>query len=263
MKKYLLVAKNTWAEVAAYRLNFFMWRFRQVLQLLTIYFLWAAIIPKGGHVFGYSQSLMLTYILGTALVNSFLSSRVWQTADEITKGDLSNYLIRPINYFTYWFFKNIGDKTSNIIFSIFEVAMIIVIVKPPIFLQTNLLFILLTAVALALAVFLQFFVDFLLSSIAFWSPETWAPRFIFFTLVGFFSGGLFPLDILPKPIFYFFEILPFSYLLYFPLKVYLGQVSSEQLIIGFMVSIVWVGGLYLILRFVWKKGMYSYTAQGR
>lgn len=262
-KKYLLVVKNMWDQSVSYRLNFVMWRFRQVLQLLTIYFLWTAILPPGKLFNEYTQSLMLTYIFGTSLVNSIvLSSRIWEVADEINSGLLSNLLLRPMNYFVYWFAKNLGDKALNIAFSIIEITLLIFILRPPIFLQTNIMFLFFFLISLGLAMFLQFCIDFLLSFIGFWSSETWAPRFIFYMLISFFSGGLFPLDILPKGINIIFQSLPFAYLLYFPLKIYLGQLSLLQIITGLFASFIWGFILFAFMQLVWRRGIKIYTAQG-
>lgn len=264
MKKYLAVIKNTWGEIVIYRLNFVMWRLRTILQLLTLYFFWLAIMPQKGMFLGYTQELMLTYILGTSLIQSLvLSSRSSAVGDEINSGNLSNLLLRPINYFLYWFAKDIADKAVNISLSIVELTILFFLLQPPLFIQTNFFYVTFCFIAAILAVILYFFFNFLLGLIGFWSPEVWAPRFIFFILLGFFAGGLFPLDILPKPIFTIFQILPFPYLLYFPLKIYLGQLKMGEIYTGLGISLIWVILMYGALRFVWARGLKIYTAYGR
>jgi len=264
MKKYWQIAKNTWDETVSFRLNFVMWRVRVVLQILTLYFLWFSILPKETSFFAYSQSHILTYILGTSLISAFvLSSRSYSVGDEINRGDLSNFLIKPINYFFYHFARDISDKTMNIVFSITELTILFFILRPPLFIQTDALYFSLFIIATLLALLLYFFFNFLLGMVGFWSPEVWAPRFIFFTVITFFAGGLFPLDILPQKIFTIFQFLPFSYLLYFPLKIYLGQLSLNQIFQGMAITMIWVLLMYLVVKFVWQKGLVVYTAQGR
>ncbi len=264
MKKYFVVAKNTWDEVFTYRTSFVMWRVRNIIQLLTIYFLWSVVIPPGKTLLGYSHSFMLTYILGTNLVDSIvLSSRTYAVGEEINSGNLMNFLLRPINYFMYWFSKDIGDKAMNIGFSIIELSLIFVILKPPFFFQTDLFYLSFFIFSVILSLVLYFFLNFLLGLIGFWSPEVWAPRFIFITLLGFFAGSLFPLDILPKTLYEIMRLLPFSYLLYFPLKIYLGQLGLREVLTGILMSFFWVFIVYLIVKFVWQKGLKSYTAYGR
>lgn len=264
MKKYLLIAKNMWDETVMYRLNFTMWRLRVVLSLLITYFLWLAILPSNTTLFGYSQSLIVTYILGTALLgNIVLASRSGAVGDEIKNGDLSNFLLRPINYFLYWFAKDLGDKAMNISFSLVELVILFIILRPPLFLQTNILVIFSAIIATVSAVFLYFFINFLIGLTGFWVYETWPLRFLFMILINFFAGGLFPLDILPKPLFTIFQFLPFTYLLYFPVKIYLGQLQFYDILKGLTVSVIWLLLLYQIVLLVWRKGLQVYTAHGR
>ncbi len=264
MKKYFWVARNTWEETLTYRFNFLMWRVRTVVLLLSIYFLWHSVIPAGSSLFGYTQNMMLTYILLTSLTNAFVTStRTHEIGDEINGGDLSNYLIKPINYFLYWFWKDVGDKAMNIVFSITELLVLFFILRPSIFIQKDFMFILLFLISILLAIVLYFFINILLGLVGFWNPEVWAPRFIFTIILGFFAGNYFPLDILPATVFKIFEILPFSYLIYFPIKIYLGQIAQAEILKGFLVMILWSFAFFIIVQLVWNKGLKAYTAQGR
>lgn len=264
MKKYWQVVKNTWAEYMTYRLNFILWRVRRVLNLLLVYFLWSAIFVGQGEVFGYSQKQILTYILLSNIVASFVfATKTLEIGGQINSGDLTNFLLRPISYFKYWWARDFSDKVLNIFFSIVEVALLIFLFKPGVFLQTNLNLLFFFALSIILGIVLYFHLSFLLGFIGFWSPEVWAPRFIFFILTEFFVGGLFPLDILPKPLFLALQALPFPYLLYFPLKIYLGQLNIWQIAGGFAVSMVWLFTIYQTVQLVWQKGLRVYTAEGR
>ena len=263
MKKYWLVAKNTWDEMLTYRLNFVMYRMRNVLSFLTFYFLWIALVPKSGSLFGYNQSVMLTYVLGTALLNAFvLSSRSYTVGDDIIQGTLSNYLIKPMQYFFYWVAKDAGDKAMNIAFASVELTILFFLLRPPLLLQTDIVYIIFFLLSILIAMGMYFCFNLLLGMIGFWSPEVWAPRFIFMILLSFFSGGYFPLDILPKPVFIVFNLLPFHYLTYFPLQIYLKRVSFYAMTYDFALSILWLAILVFLVDALWKKGLSVYTAQG-
>jgi len=254
-----------WDETLTYRLNFIVWRIRTVINLLIVYFLWSAILPAGKSFLGYTQSLMLTYILGTSLLNAIvLASRSGDVGDEINNGDLSNFLLRPIHYFLYWFAKDAGDKTMNFVFALGELSVIFFLLKPPLYMQHNVFFLMGTLIAIISAILLFFFMNFLIGLCGFWVNETWPIRFLFVIIIVYFlGGGLFPLDILPKPLFTIFQLLPSSYLVYFPLKVYLGQLSLWQTIVGLCISFIWLFLLYKLVTYVWKQGLQEYTAQGR
>lgn len=246
-----------------YRVNFLMWRIRTVLQLLTVYFLWSILIPTNSSFLGYSHSEILTYLLGTTIVASIVfSTRTHEIGDNINSGDLSTFLLKPINYFLYWFARDFADKGFNLFFCLGELVILYALLRPPLFVQTDFLLIILFSMSIFFAVVLNFFIGSLLGLIGFWSPEVWAPRFIFFILLTFFAGALFPLDIFPKGIYQIFQLLPFSYLLYFPLKIYLGQLAFAQILNGFIVTGVWIILFYSFTRSVWLKGLRMYTALG-
>lgn len=263
-KKYVYVARAMWDEMLTYRLNFSMWRVRNVLQLLTVYFLWFALIPKGSSFGAYNQTQMLTYILGTAIVGAIVfSTRTGTIGDQINTGELSNFLLRPINIFAYWFARDVGDKAMNIAFSLGELTILFFILRPPLFVQTHIFLLLASLLSLILGIFIYFYFSLLLGFIGFWNSETWAPRFIFLTILSFFSGGFFPLDILPKPLYAIAVSLPFTYMVYSPIKIYLGQIPLLSIIGELTGSLLWASILYVVAKFVWLKGLKNYAAQGR
>lgn len=264
MKKYYFIAKNTWDEILSYRVNFSLWRIRTVVAVLISYFLWSSVIPQDGSLFGYSREMMISYILiGPLLYSIIFATRTHEISDNINSGDLSLWLVKPFGYFKFWFARDMGDKAMNLAFCVVEFSLLLLILRPEIYIQTNPLYLGLLIAAVILAVLLQFFISCLISMIGFWSPEVWAPRFIFYVLLSFFTGAVFPLDILAEPIFQFLMMLPFAYLQYFPLKIYLGQVSWNEIFFGFSMLIAWIFVFYGALRLAWNKGLRNYTASGR
>ncbi len=259
-----LIIKNTWGEYLEYRLNFVMWRLRNVLRLVVIYFLWWAVFNAQTKIFDYDQTKILTYILLSSFVASLVfATRTQDIGQEISQGDLSNLLLKPINPFYYWLARDIGDKTLNISFSILEITLLFLILKPPFFIQRDFIFLFLVAVALILSISLYFLISLLISFFGFWTNSVWGPRLLLFIILEFLAGSLFPLDILPSLIYKILEFSPFSYLLFFPLKIYLGQVNIIFVIKGLMVSLTWFIIFYFLVQRVWRKGLKIYEAYGR
>lgn len=264
MNKYLRIIGITWAEMMEYRLNFILWRVRWVLQRLVVYFLWWALFSTRETFFGYSQSLILTYVLLTNVVTTFVTgTRTMEVGNIIRQGDLSNILIRPFGFFSIYFARDTADKLLNLAFGIGEVLLFIFLLRPQVFLQTD-------PVALALALFAAmvgmvvfFYFSLLIGFLAFWLPDVWAPRFLSFVIMEFFTGALFPLDILPDPLFILAKLLPFGYFVYFPSKLYLGQLATADIISGLSVGILWAVGLGLLAYVVWQRGLKVYTSEGR
>ncbi|OGY17157.1 MAG: hypothetical protein A2785_04020 [Candidatus Chisholmbacteria bacterium RIFCSPHIGHO2_01_FULL_49_18] len=265
-KKYFQVAKTSWSGGFVYRLNFVMWRVRNVVQLIAIYFLWFAVMSRNPTAFNYSTSQMLTYILGTSIIRALVfGQRSIDAQGEISSGDLNNYLVKPISYFRYWFSRDIADKLLNILFSIGEITILLFWLRPEIYLQTNPLMLVSFLLASLLAMVMYFYFSFLISMTTFWIPEEngWPQRFFIFVILEFFSGGLFPLDILPPAVYAVLGKLPSAYFLNTPLQIYLGRLDLSQIVTSLFMMAFWIVVLRLLANRTFRKGLKIYGAYGR
>jgi len=267
MKKYLSIFKISFAQEFAYRANFIMWRVRNVLQILLVFFLWSAVYTNPQtELFGYNREKILTYVFGIFILRALvLSSRAVDISGEIGSGDLTNYLLKPINYIRYWFTRDISSKVLNLSFATVEIVILYFFLKPTFFIQTDplQLFLFITAVVFAVVMFFGLLV--LVNFITFWLPEGgWASQFLIIVIfTEFLSGAVFPIDILPVAIQNVLYSLPFPYLMFFPLQVYLGKLSLQATLQGLAISGMWMVVLIVLMDRMWAKGIKKYSAVGR
>jgi ABC-2 type transport system permease protein len=109
---------------------------------------------------------------------------------------------------------------------------------------------------------LQFFMSYTMALLAFWLLEVSTFIFIMFAFEYIAGGHLFPLNILPHGVEMALNCTPFPYLLYFPVSVYLRQVSGAELWRGLAIQAGWVVFFYMAARWVWRRGIRTYTAVG-
>jgi len=266
MGKYLQVFKISLGQEFAYRANFILWRLRNLLQIFLIFFLWDAVFSDPDtQLFGYDRSKILTYVFVLIFVKALvLSSRVTDAAGEVSRGDLSNYLVKPVSYFKYWFSRDVSSKLLNLVFAAGEALLLFILLKPAFFVQTNLLLVFFFVVSTVLAILIVFLVMFITNSITFWIPESaWGVHFVLMVLLEILSGVLFPLDILPDKLFSLLSYTPFPYLVFFPIQVYLGNFPLPVVMKGVFISFVWVVIFTYLLKKVWGKGLKAYQSYGR
>lgn len=265
--KYLNIFKISLIQEFTYKVNFIMWRFRNILQIFVTFFLWDTVFSESGQIiFGYDRSRILTYVFGIILVRAIvLSARAIDVSGDIAQGELSNYLVRPISYFKYWFVRDISSKSLNIFFALIEFSLLYLVLRPPFFFQTNIYVLITFLLSLVIAIFIYFFIIFIISAIPFWAPELgWGSQFLVLIIfVEFLSGALFPMDVLPSTIQSFVMLLPFPYLIYFPIQVYLGKITGMALIYGILTSLFWVITLGFFMKYIWAKGLKVYESIGR
>lgn len=263
MSKYLSIFKISWENSLVYRLNFILWRLRSVLQFLLIYFIWWTVFQEADQVFGYTQKTILTYIMMAALMRAIiLSSRTTDLANQINDGSIVNFLVKPLSFIKFYLIRDLADKLLNIIFVIFEISLLIFLLKPEIIIQTNFSILLLTVLAATLGITVYFCISFIVSLLAFWVESSWAFIFMMTIILEGFGGGLFPIDILPKLLFNTLMLTPFPYLIYFPSKLYLGAMANSEMILGFSMLFFWVIFLWFVMKWIFNKGLKFYTAQG-
>lgn len=266
MNRYWSIFKISFEQEFAYKLNFIMWRVRNVLQFLVAFFLWTTIFSDPNRiVFGYDQSRILTYIFGLIIIRAIvLSSRSIDIAGEMSQGLLTNYLLKPISYIKYWFTRDISSKALNLAFSVVEVTTLYFVLKPNFFLQTNPLIFLIFLVSLAIAVVLFFLLMFVSNLLPLWLPEQpWSMTFLLFIFADFFGGGILPLDILPSYIVKILYLTPFPYLLFIPVEIYLGKLDLAASLNSVLIGSLWVVLLTFATRSIWNLGLKSYRAEGR
>lgn len=265
MKKYLTVFSVSWSNGFVYRFNFILWRFRSVLLVLTVYFLWDAVFSGNGVILGYTRDKILTYVFLTLFLRSLiLGQRSMDAAGEIADGRLSNYLLKPLNYHLYWLARDLADKLLNLFFTFFETIVLFLVLRPPIFVQSNPMIIFFFVLAILAAIALNFLLGNISSNFSFWTPGTaWGFWFIYIIFQEFLGGVMFPLDIFPKAVYGFLQLLPFPYLLFFPANVYLGKITGDGYLFGFGVVAFWIGLAVFILQREWRLGVKDYSAEGR
>jgi len=264
MPKYLQIIKITLQEYFVYRLNFLLWRFRSFVFFLTLFFFWLAIYGSKEEFLGYQKSQMLAYVVGIAFLKSVvLGSRSADLAGQIRSGELTKLILRPINILSYWFSRDLADKVLNLFFTFFEIGLVLTLFKFPFYfpqsIQTYFYFITLSLLAL----FLYFFLSFFISSLAFWTEEVWATRWLLgIIFLEFFAGAFFPLDVLPIWLQKIIYLTPFPYLVFFPLKIWLEQLSRLMALKAIFICSVWLVFFSWLAKFCWQKGVKNYGAYG-
>lgn len=114
MRKHFTVFTLSWQNELIYRLNFILWRVRNILRLLMTYFLWAGVFTVSARVYNYTQADMVTYIFLVLFVQTAIVSA--PSADniggEIGTGDISNYLVKPLSYLKFWFTRDLASSEA-------------------------------------------------------------------------------------------------------------------------------------------------------
>ncbi len=196
-------------------------------------------------------------ILQTLIFNS----HTYELGSLINNGDLSLLLLKPISISLYFLSQDLADKALNAFMLLLEIGLLLLFIHLPFHLPSLGLVLVWFLPLFILASLLYFALGFLFGLVGFWSRDVWAPRFLFLVFLEFATGALFPLDMLPKTWQIWLPFTPFPYLLFYPLKLFLGQLERPFFYLA--MAFFWLLVLALLDLFIWHRGMRRYEAEGR
>src|SRR5580704_12047134 len=265
MRKYWHVIKIGFANTLVYRFNFFFRGAFSLIPLLATIFLWRTIYGgQSGGVAGYSLAGMISYYLMVTIVDTLTSVTEddWQIAADIKDGNISQFLLKPINYLTYRLCLFFSGKIIFTLVSMVPVGIFVFCLRQYLVAPAGGWALVCFLLSTLLAALLQFFMSYTLALLAFWLLEVSTVIFMAFAFEYLAGGHVFPLNILPPALEAALNCTPFPYLLFFPVTVYLGQVQGLILWRGLGIQAAWLLFFYLLARWVWHRGIRKYAAVG-
>jgi ABC-2 type transport system permease protein len=267
MRKYLHVISTGLQNNLQYRFNYLTRTLFSFIPLFAMLSLWRTIYAHNGRTgdaSGFSQGMMIFYYLLVAVVDvlTAVNEDDWQIAADIREGNISQFLLKPVDYLWYRLSLFVAGRIAFIAMAILPLAGFIFCFREnwlwPASATAGMVF----PVSLALTALLQFFISYAMAMLAFWLLEISTLIFILFAFEYLASGHLFPLDLLPPMVKQLLYLTPFPYQLYFPISVYLGKVSGPELWRGLAAQLLWVLAAYAFARFMWRRGVKRYSAFG-
>jgi len=267
MRKYWHVINIGVQNNLTYRFNFLARTVFGLIPLIAILYVWKTIYAGNGagtKVSSYSLPEMISYYLVATIVDALtaVNEDDWQIAADIKDGNISQFLLKPIDYLWYRLCLFVSGRLTYVAVAAAPLALFILYLRryfvfPPDWLALGGFLL-----ATGLTALLQFLISYTMAMLAFWVLEVSTFIFILFAFEYIASGHLFPLDILPAGLQQILSLTPFPYQLYFPVSIYMGKTAGAGLAKGLLIQSLWVVAAYLAARVAWGRGIKRYSAVG-
>ncbi len=268
---WITILRISIQERIIYRGDFMLGTLMRFLPIITQIFLWGAVfsaLPTGGdsegRIVGYSYHDVVAYYLLTMLSRAFssmpgLASGITR---EIREGTIKRFIVQPIGLLEYLFFYRLAHKLVYYTVAIIPFAVVFYLCRG-FFQETPHGPVWVAYIAsLILAFLLGFFLEATLGLLGFWFLEVSSFLFIYMLLSFFFSGHMFPIDMLPEPMASVVKLIPLQYLAYFPAAVFLGKVQGTALVTGLLVQAGWVIVFAVLAQVALRRGLRHYSGFG-
>ena len=267
MRKYWHVFLVGIQNNLTYRFNFLARALFGLIPLTAVLCLWQTIYRgkgAGASVGSYSFPEMISYYLLMTMVDALtaVNEDDWQIAADIRDGNISQFLLKPIDYLWYRLCLFFSGRVTYLGVAGIPLAIFVGLLHQYLVPPAGSAALAGSLVAVLLTALLQFFTSYAMAMLAFWVLEVSTFIFILFAFEYLASGHLFPLDILPPALERALYLTPFPYQLYFPVSVFMGKVTGPDMIRGLLIQFAWVVAAYLVARFAWARGIKHYAAVG-
>lgn len=260
-RKYLTSASMEIQAAAQFRMNFFLSILVEALPLIGLLYLWIFVFNDGGDLYGYSAAQVITYyVIGTA-VAGWLPTVWWEVSDNIRDGSLTRFLVLPINYLGYYFSREIASQLVYFSMTLMVILPVILLLHPYLMLAAPVNLLLFIA-SLLVGFCLTFMMQSCIHLLAFWFDSVTGFLSVFSLVSAFLSGAFFPLDFLPEPFLRITAVLPFQYLRFTPLQIYLGNIGVRSALMSLAAAAAYTIVFYLAAGFLWRRGASRYAAPG-
>lgn len=259
-------------ERLVYRGDFWLGTLMRFLPIVTQIFLWGAVFAgmhptgakSGDTIAGYTYEDFVAYYLLTTISRaaSSMPGLAGGIALQIRNGEIKKYLVQPVDLVGFLLLMRGAHKMVYYGIAFVPFAFVFYLCRnyfpgwPPADVMvayfTSLIF----------SFLLGFFLEATIGMVGFWFLEVSSLLFVYMLFNFFFSGHMFPLDMLPSPWSTLVQLIPLQYLAYFPSAVFLQKVHGRELWIGLSVQAGWVLFFIIASRVVYWRGVKRYSGYG-
>ncbi len=252
--------RATWLSWVQHRGFFFLLAFGWMIPPLIYLFVWST-AAGGGAIGGFTRGQFVAYYLILILVNQLTYSQTnWTVGDVIRYGGMNQLLLRPLSPFFDAVSSEVAGKVVYMLFVIPATALLALVLRPEAEITMTNALAFVPAVLMAWA--LRFLWGYALALLAFWATRADALLALQDALVFLLAGQVAPTSLLPGALQTVSTVLPFRYMVGFPVEVLLGQLAPAGVLTGLAYQAGWLLIAWLAFRAMWHHGVRRYAAVG-
>jgi len=261
---YYETVKIALKDRMAYRLDFLVDMLINPFVFLIVQFLWTTIYAFNAvsTIQGFTLQETITYFAISQIVGFFVWTWIVGMVGEVIKfGDFARYVLMPVDFFWSMISEAFGNKLPSMLIKA-PVLLLLLKLFFDIIINTNPVYLIMFIMSLLMSFLLYNVFFFIMGLLTFWQESYFLFELLGVAALNFFSGALIPLDFYPGFMKTIVNILPFKYIYYSPIMIYLEKFTiNESLSILFQQLIAFII-LYFIAKLLFRIGRKKFTSQG-
>lgn len=259
---YLAIGRVTFLSALAFRWFVLLDIVRGALRLFVYVALWSALLEGRESPGGITLSQTVTYfVLGVVLAEVNRAGAGAAVGDAIVSGQIATELWKPLRTLWIYIAQSLGGTAANLATRAIPMAIVFIAIftpEPPASAGAFLACLALGAMGFVLSML----TGILIGLAAFWTLSSWYLPWFQRALTILFGGVVVPIWFYPSWLERITEYLPFRFVHFVPLAVYLGEIPMEEVPILMVVACIWIAALAAAVVWVWRTGMKRIVIQG-
>jgi viologen exporter family transport system permease protein len=262
LRTYGEFVRMGFVDTLAYRLRYYTGIVTYFIYVSVYYFIWRAIYEHGAAIGGFDFPQMMTYVAVGWIIRSLYFNNIDQDlATQVTEGTLVMNLIKPVSIQGALIATALGQSAFRLAMLTLPTTLVLFVVfpvrRPASLLQFT---------AFSASVVLSFFIvaalNFAVGTLAIRLLSILGLLRAKYFLLELLSGLLIPISFFPRVFQLALNFLPFQYISYIPLLIYLGKLSGAAAWKALGTQAFWVLALVAVGNGMWRWSSRKITVQG-
>lgn len=261
MKKYFVVFIKSIKSQLIYRASMFFGAVSNLLSILIQISLWYALLGKSTKA-GTSFSDMVVFLIINSIVLTITRANIaGMIESSVVDGSVSMHLLRPIKYKYFLLSSIIGQNTYKMFINVLPVILIsFFIVDFSVLPSLNYFLVFLISVVIGMLI--MFEITYAVGLLAFWIQRCWFLNWYLNAGLVFFGGTAVPLWLYPNTLKTISYFLPFRYITFEPINIFLQKTPIGSLWMTLIAGIAWLFLLTLIDKLIWHQATLRLSVNG-
>ena len=275
LKKYKPFLRAAAMDMMAYKFNILVWVIVTIFQVACLVFLWLAVYrsSEGGidaSINGFTYKEMIAYVVLTTIFGfvTFNNDTMWYINQDIRKGTLGNYVIKPISYRGKFVASNLGAfLMMAVVFGLplYAIALGVFIgigFLPIISVWTFIAHIGLFLIAALVACLLNDTISYIAGILCFYTTSAWGLNSMKTTVISFLSGTLLPIAFFPPVFRDIVTYMPFAGMSQNPILILMMKYDYFESLKVIAIALAWLVVLELLAKLLFNHAIKKVTVQG-
>lgn len=246
----------------AYRLRYYTGIVTYFLYVSVYYFIWKAIYAHSTSIAGFDFGHLLTYVAVGWILRSFYYNNIDQElAAQVLEGKLAMDLIKPVNPQAMYIARALGESVFRLLMLTAPTAVVLLLVYP-VKRPSSLIHLLAFLISAFLSFFLVAAINFAVGTFAIRLKSILGLLRAKYFLLELFSGLLIPISFFPPIFRVALDFMPFQYISYIPVLLYLGKISGAGILQALGLQLFWVAAMVALGHALWTWSSRRITIQG-